>query len=520
MTAGMGERVRRVVRGALGAWVLTAGLLGCSANDLTQPVTLPPELPADTTLHPGDLVVGFIQRQPELDYIRGSTDPTREGWPAPGQQVSWVAHIHNYAQHPFENVPYVWTLDGASLGSGSFDVLASGDAAVTLTRPWSFVRHCLSFSFNGGDRTQGGDSLTVFTDALSVGFWVEQGFYDFMRKAQLSAPFGWYGFEHWAQAHIDRFNQMAAQAIYPGTPAVQGVLDRLRLDRITLVPNGTLPLRADGAAMGAPAPADHTVDLQWGFPASSADSYVDFTAYGPIQGYWGPLEYNGSTLHELGHVRYLIDVYQTTVYDGVHNNSVDILENGVRVAGSHLMPGPTVISTDGTGIVVYRSKYQGLMNSDYTYIDAYSAVALNLIAGHRATYGNTLTPDNLGEFVLRDLPAHNRLVITDLAGQPITGARVQIYQLDPSGPGLYSKHFDNIPDIDLTTDDQGAVLLPRNPFSPGEDSAGGRLVAIVRVERDHRVAYTFWELFDLNMEYWRGHTDLGEYTLAVDLQNP
>jgi len=65
---------------------------------------------------------------------------------------------------------------------------------------------------------------------------------------------------------------MLANAIYPETP--KGVRDRVRLDKITVVPDGALPLvpltGIDQPGAGSsthPNRNDRRVDMQWGFPA-------------------------------------------------------------------------------------------------------------------------------------------------------------------------------------------------------------------------------------------------------------
>jgi len=155
-------------------------------------------------------------------------------------------------------------------------------------------------------------------------------------------------------------------------------------------------------------------------------------------------------------------------------------------------------------------------------MDRYSAVCMNLIAGHRATKGNYNEPENIGVF-LNDLPAQNRLTVRNSAGTLLKNAKVRIYQAVGQENFWYSKRFDNIPDLRLTTDDQGQVLLGRNPFSGDEPIQHtwevSNAVIIVRVEHDGRVGYTFLEVSQFNLEYWRGNTELGEYEIRVNLNN-
>ena len=168
----------------------------------------------------------------------------------------------------------------------------------------------------------------------------------------------------------------------------------------------------------------------------------------------------------------------------------------------------------------YRIPYPGLMNGHYTYIDEYSAVALNLIAGHRALNGNFNAPYNLGVF-LQDLPAENELTLIDAGGTPLAGASVRVYRAGPQPGVWYGKDFDDIPDMELAADADGKVLLGRCPFSDDgtithywEWSNGDILM---RVQWQGIIRYGFLPSADFNLEFWRGHTDLGRYTLALDV---
>src|SRR4029079_4987534 len=87
-----------------------------------------------------------------------------------------------------------------------------------------------------------------------------------------------------------------------------------RIEKIVVVPDGALPLapplvpqRGRDPAGGATPPdvRDRTVDLMWGFRATTVGSYGDTrtaTLENPF--YVAPL-----VIHELGHARYLTDAY-------------------------------------------------------------------------------------------------------------------------------------------------------------------------------------------------------------------
>ena len=435
-----------------------------------------------------DLTVTHISRFPEIDYVWGSTDPTRDGWPAEGQAIVWRANVKNFSAHDVTSA-WRWTLDGVVVAHGTQTFAANATAAVDLPSMWSFERHRLAFDVDAvpGEESTSNNHLEVVTDALAVGFWVEQSLYDFFRLHQRDLGIGSTCWENWAQRLVGFYNDMAAMA---------DVVDRWRIEKIIVVPNGALPLappvvprrgRDPSAAATQPDVRDRTVDLMWGFPATTVGSYGDTrtaTLANPF--YVAPL-----IIHELGHARYLTDVY-----------GFDLLNQP-----------PAFVNVLG---VTHATQFQGLMNRDFTFIDRYSAVALNRIAGARATRGNYDEPENIGAF-LNDLPAENRVTIRDAGGAPMPNAEVEIFR---SQPGLfdewYATSYDDVPDLTLRTDKNGQLLVGRCPFSADGVVVnfwrGSNTVAIVRVNKS---LYGFLESSLFNMEFWRGHTELGEYDVVV-----
>lgn len=438
-----------------------------------------------------DLTVGWISRTPELDYVWASANPQSDGWPLAGTTVTWRAHIRSWRSEPV-TLPYTWRIDGSEAARGTIIVAPNTVTVVELPWLWSFDRHRIAFTLDGSNE------LEVFSDALSAGFWVEQSFYDYFHANQSALGIGSTGFEDWAQRTIALFNDMAALAIYPETPT--GVIDRWRLQKIVVVPDGALPLSglpAD-ASLGAngathPDQNDRTVDLMWGFRKAHLSRYTRGAKLDPLNTFYTGVD----VLHELGHARYLADVY---AWDTRHAPPAFVID----------VPG--VVPTEAAGLV-HRTPEQGLMNKHYSYIDRYSAIAMNRIAGRRAVLGNYNEPRNFAEF-LNDLPAENRVTIRDENGVAIPNAEVLVYQAARSQPTplWYGAHFDATPDLTLRTDERGRVLMGRSPFGTvvhAPDLNTG--VAIVRV--GSRVGYLESRLF--NLAYWRGETELADHELIV-----
>ena len=479
---------------------------------------------------PTELLPTFIHRLPEMDFVVQSSNPTRDGWPTPGQEVTWRAHVRKIGGEAGP-VPYAWTLDGDTLATGSVTVSAGSTATVDFPWTWTFDRHVLGFVVDPDhsihEENEYNNTLDVYTDALSLGIWVEQRFYDFYRDHISEVSGTESSFEDWLQAHVSRLNSLFAAARYPETP--DGVLDRVRLDKIAIVPDGSL---GPPSSTHHPAPDDHTVDLEYSFESYLVDHLGPPTGsrakYSPVFGY------RGAFLHELGHARYLIDVYLWNLIDGWFGNRIGIEEGGAPLLGSKYLPllGPQQILDSDTLSYVFDTPEQGLMNTNYDYVDRYSAIALNLIAHQRPLYDNFNCPANCGAYML-DLPKENVLELTDTTGAPLGGASVEIYRsgwripspLDPD-PTVLPDYFDDVPDFTATADATGAVAVGTNPFGIVDEhstdiwSQEPRRHVIIRVEKDGRIGYAILESRLFNLAYWRGDTELARYPVEVKLFDP
>ncbi len=484
------------------------GLVGCSAADAGETChdCLGTETGALATTN--DLTVSHIQRLPVMSWVENSSNPTRDGWPAVGQSVTWRGVVKNFSSVARNNVQYRFFWDGAQIAQGTVNLPANGTVNVDVARTWDFNRHTLRLAVDTAnavsEEEEQNNEVTIASNALSLGLWVEQSLYNhFLAHQRELAGVHSTCWENWAQRHVKYWNDVLfAGAIAPETP--NGVLDRIRLDKITIVPDGSLP------GTNQPDPSDRTVDLVWGYPSSVLAGYSDFTTADASN----PFFYEGSLMHELGHARYLIDNYGFNVHQdatGTQRDGIPHTENGASIVGTPFLP---MVSSDA----VYYTHQSGLMSGEHLFMDTYGALAMNRITGARAVAGNANAPGNLGAY-LNDLPAQNQVTLLDAGnGQPLAGAEVRLYQSAGNGQ-LYGKNFSATPSQTLTTDAQGKVLVGRNPFTSGSISPWHENTdLLVRVLHQNRVRYVFMESSDFNMEYWRGHTTLGLHTLNVAFQ--
>ncbi|MCK4894574.1 MAG: hypothetical protein KAT07_11430, partial [Calditrichia bacterium] len=397
------------------------------------------EVNEDPYILPGlDLTIKYVARLPRIDYIWGSSNPAVEGWPVVTDPVTWRAVVKNWSDSSLFDVSYHWHFDGILVDSGQVDIAAGDTAFIDYSWNWTFDRHELRFALDPAnlipEEEEDNNHILVYTDAISAGLYVEQSVYDYFHLFQKELGVGSNCWEDWVHRHVKKWNSFFINAIYPDSP--NGVIDRIRLDKITVVDDNALPLAGGSYPTNMPNLNDRTIDLQWGFPATLLNGTFYSNHTNATMN--NPFYFEGSLLHELGHARYLIDLYGLNVHDDGTGNTVAITENGQLIVGTPYMP--------MLGGAVYYTPINGLMNGQYTFIDEYSTAALNLIAGHRAILGNYNAPGNIGVF-LQDLPSENHLIVKDASGNILPGADVKVYQASSQSGVWYGKFYDDIPDL-------------------------------------------------------------------------
>ena len=494
--------------------------VGVGAADITATLdTLSASGRLNVQADPTDLNVTYIQRTPRYDYNAAKNNPV------PGDSVTFTAHVKLWGGQSLTDVAYRWELDGQTVETGT---IASFPAfsEQTLSLPWTWQdgNHTVGFVIDPDnavtEQSELNNSITDRTNAIIAGFWVEQSLYEYFHQKQRNLGVGSNSWEDWIQRQMRKQNELYAQAIWPNSP--NGALDRVRIDKIVVVPDGALPL-SGGLPTNNPDSSDRTVDLMWGFTAggvpSDPNNPNEFYERTTLVDENNPFYIEPSLLHELGHARYLIDSYGFDVHNtykpatGQGYDAVQILENGKPVAGTSLMPFLAF------GEVLYYNKSGGVMSGPYGFKwSPYETGALNLIAGRRACCGNANSPGNIGVY-LQDLPQNNHVRLVDAKGWPLANADVRLYQATRPEVGFwYGKKFDNTPDLFFTADTDGTVHMPRNPFSSGSIThtyglANG--VAILRIQHPSGLWYRFLEMSDFNMAYWAGHTQDATYTITL-----
>lgn len=92
-------------------------------------------------MNAADLSVAWIGRNPKIDYVWKSADPTVEGWPAVGSTVTWVANVRSLGTESLQGVAYRWLIDGVVVKSGTLDFPPQSLVQAELPWTWTFARH-------------------------------------------------------------------------------------------------------------------------------------------------------------------------------------------------------------------------------------------------------------------------------------------------------------------------------------------------------------------------------------------
>lgn len=532
------------------------------------------KLAAQLELALPDLNVASIGRSPRYDYDQSQNQPL------PGERVAFSGRVANRGSADTGRFSYEWRIDGERVSSGAFPNLAPGEMVeISMDWVWQSGAHTVSLALDPEDLvrevSQANNRVEDRTDALALGLWVEQSVYDWFNLHQVELGLGGVSWDDWAQRQVRVWNQMFAQTVYPLTP--QGVLDRVRLDKVVVVPDGSLP---GDYPSNFPAIGDKTVDLQWGFPCElvgECERRAAQNAYYLASPEALNIEY--SLIHELSHARYLDDLYglnvaSDVVYltDGVDEAGATLNVNqaveGIQLftppiylaaagelvicmntsgssfidcergaQGTRARPHPagravnraTVRLQDGQGNLVMGSKAMPLIGwNDHLYYNRYpldvmsggvvyqehSAYALNRIAGLRPVCGNYNSPCNLGEYQ-NDVPEQNVLAVKK-NGLPASGASVEVYRARQFPYAYYGKIFHGPPDRVLTGDERGEVELGAFPFSSdASQSNAWNRVLLLKITYQGLSSYQFFDITQTNLAYWMGQRARGIYAIEI-----
>ncbi|MBX7133074.1 MAG: discoidin domain-containing protein [Fimbriimonadaceae bacterium] len=455
-----------------------------------------------------ELGVTHISRTPlywryNVQYANGVPflAPTHNGqnplldkhWPDPGEQVTFTAHVKNHGSTSVAFWQYRWAIDGVPQGAiqTANTPLAPGQSAdVTFAWTWpaNLSDHTVTIEVDPNqmltDNLRQNNTYTDHTNALSFSIWIEQGLYDLF-KTRLNG-FGTYGFEDWFRWQFDEMRACFARSVYP-VLAPSGIVERIRLDKIVVVPFDVNNLNNWIDAMGAD-PHELLNDGRWQFtnyentlPAKQAQwqFYLDLFAQ----------QYDYGLIHEMTHQLGMVDGYRMNLE--THQNDV-LRQDGTRLNTRHifskggLMGGGNVLNTSE---VVFESHVAAAMNRNLHYRRGY-----------------------YGEYMF-DTPLQTYVQVFDIRGNALPGARLDFYQKNDS------EVITNLPTFTVNTDTSGRALLPNRSVSGTTTATGHTLRAnpfghvdvvartnsmLVKITKGTQEDFRWFEIVQLNEAYWAG----------------
>ena len=414
-------------------------------------------------VRPVDLNVGFIHRTPEFNRFKvvfngdQRIDPAyldEPKWPAPGQMVTYTAHIFNKGDLPAADVGYRWLFDGQVVEEGTIPLLDAGEAmqlayeaawpddvvqtvdvppgAHTLDPPQlerAIGEHLITLELDPTNAIEEGSELNnVVTDpinALSFWFYMDQSTYErFSREKSFLETFSP---EDWARGQLLGLERRLWISEIP---------QRLRMDMLMVVEDGELNPGGVHEPFGT---QTRQADGRWGF--SWPDWYV--ARYAKV------VEH--ALIHELGHQLGLVDIYQ---YDIATQNCL-ITHDGQLVAGTELMPlvspwnvyyGNIRIFNDGGQAFVDGTPRGTMANPGAGYFARSSVSGMNRNFGlRRGFFGDYLGAIQQDQISLR---------VTHYGGAPVAFALVRVFQreLDSTVP--------DVPKFTGATDAWGVMPFP------------------------------------------------------------
>lgn len=496
-----------------------------------------------------DLSVIYISRQPEYErydnrgdaYVRTQVGGHESGimmrpgkvdtpkWPKDGEPVTYTAVVKNVGVAPAEGFRYEWWERYERKASGEVSKrLAPGETTeITFRTAFRNEHHDhrtqpVAFRIypHGLDVNSRNNFLEIQACALNIGIWVDEDFY--AKFSQGINGVGSRSFEDWIQWQFriwnDVFFRHSRFSIAP-----DGCRERVRIQKITIVPVGTLK-------GGAHIPDDTptlTFDGEWGFDSTfgEVDKYISEVRQ----------RVDRALLHELSHQIGLLDMYWMNVDPSLPDGArgkVKLKHDGRVITQGHfdlyagLMGGG---DTRNEWLVPYSLPLPQEPGVDPVFqnalMEATDLYSLTDIAGLHANLG--FRRGFYGEY-LYSLPAMILIRCTDREGVPIEVGTLSFYQMKrgeiPDGEPDFTVSLINgsalLPNRDTGlpapfTTVTGHTLKP-NPFGR-IDVVGTNGVFLVKLETEGQTEWGFLKLWELVDAYFRGNKSALVYEMRFNV---
>jgi hypothetical protein len=499
-----------------------------------------------------DLSVTYIERLPRYpgilcryqsvddpehgqgDQLAGILNPDEKKVPAPGDTVTFIAHVKNKGPLPSEGYRYAWLIDGKEVSVGATPAAPldpEQETTFELKWAWQAGEHFVAFEVDherlNDEITRHNNYVVDRTDALGLHFFVEESVYAFFNTVMNGR---WaYGFEDWAQFQVAQMNQEFRDTIYPSCP--NGIEERVRLDKVFIIPDGwgstdgthvpSVVVRAHPTIKGAwqIPDLDHPEFVNANNPPKGVEVQTYSNSLSGCDGVWGfsvdLLKKGDDGLHfytrqhrwltgsewplhhELGHQlgradHYLLPVSgdQDRAVPGLGYQPPEDYRDGMMFSGNYA-------HDDRIG------KHTYAWDSTYRFYSEHTAGSFNRDKGvPRGEFGEYYT----------DIPKTNRLLFVDEAGAPIKNAAVRLYR--SIGRGYTNAAIADKPAFTGKTSDEGAYTLTEPPFDV-IFCWGSNGVILCELDSGDQRLYGWVTLREFNTAYWRGETDQAQHVIIV-----
>ena len=515
----------------------------------TPNIALRPELVVTYATNPSppsraiDLDVTQIARTPEyyrynpnayeyklfhdewVGLLRTPGYATTRKWPNNGEVVTFTAQVVNKgttsASGPFA---YRWLINGQVVATGTEPTGIAVGATRTYTLNWTWDANdwagdtdlhrksadhrdrWVTFEVDTAgqviEHSKYNNSLTSYLEAPAMGFYVEQSMYDYFNATQNQV--GTYSFEDWLNWCVQVWNETYLEMSRFAGFAEDGCLERVRVQKIQVVPDGTLDPGGNHVPGGV---TNFLLDGEWGFRPDAA--YV--AKYSKLIE-WG-------LLHECTHQLGNIDQYTMNMEAGTPSTPSRVK---VRDGTPHYVTRgyyPPFAGLMGGGDTRFSPEYEGT-----GLLAGWDVGALNANTGYRRGF--------YGEQIY-DLADTLRLRAVHAGGGPIPFAQFKVWQ-SRAGETPDASTYSWQPIYTGTADADGIVTLPNvGTLEPGpvttltghtlKPNPWGRLNVVgtngslmIRIDGYGQRDYAFHRVSEFNCAYWAGHTSV--YTHDVPVQ--
>jgi hypothetical protein len=502
--------------------------------------------------------------------------------PQPGESLVWHAHIINVGEKTTKYHALHFTVDGKPTSNppepmyiedlppagplvetgekvGDVPLLRHKNERVVefLEMPFDGKRHTIEVtlspnSMEGEDANPDNNTLTVWSDAITLGYYMSETSYHGFGAIQ---PFGagddlpedfkipyadsTWGIAEWnrrTSTSYDRlqrilrvFNHQFTISKHPLTP--DGITERIN-GEVYIIPDPDdydAVFGINGHRFGK---LNKTIDLIWSYVTDTKRSWAYFK-YDRLQDDWrrGGMPYmDVCMIHEVSHARYLIDIYGSNLWckdihilnpDGTRafpDEELNAYDLFARVERHTPEQYEQAEKRERDGHLKETISGHGNMVGGMGYADGWCehcAYSWERIRGRRARSGTWNASPELGEF-LNVIPERNIILVQTPDGAPCADARIELFRSehDKWHKGIYAKVVDNVPDVERTTDPEGKADLGPMPFgTPREDDEygyhakgvygyNGRVNAVLRITVEGKAFYKFFTVFDANLGYW------------------